>query len=129
MDEGSGLYCGQNASIDIEGSVIAFGVGEVEVCCSGGTIFPICCDIFGNSDGDWGGCIADQEGVNGNISADPEFCHPLSGDFTLCSSSPCLPGNHPDGDDCGLIGAFGEGCSGPSAVEHVSWGEVKKLFR
>lgn len=36
---------------------------------------------------------------------------------------------HPDGYDCGLIGALGEGCSGPTAVEHTSWGGVKAMFR
>ena len=33
-----------------------------------------------------------------------------SGDFTLEACSPCLPGNHPDGDACGPIGALDEGC-------------------
>jgi hypothetical protein len=63
-----------------------------------------------------------------NFSADPLFCDPEAGDFTLHSSSPCLPGNHPDGADCGLIGALGQGC-GPVSVERESWGRIKGMYR
>ena len=38
-------------------------------------------------------------------SADLLFCDAENGDYTLDACSPCLPGNHPDGVDCGLIGA------------------------
>jgi hypothetical protein len=31
-------------------------------------------------------------------------------DYRLEPGSPCLPGNHPYGYDCGLIGAHGIGC-------------------
>ena len=63
-----------------------------------------CCDVHGNAGGDWVGCIADQDGINGNFSADPLCCNDEGGDFTLRSDSPCLPGRHPDGEDCGLGG-------------------------
>ena len=65
---------------------------------------------YGNSGGDWVGCIADQDGINGNFCEDPLFCDPTSGDFTLDRSSSCLPGNHPSGEDCGLIGALEQAC-------------------
>ena len=65
----------------------------------------------------------------GNFSADPLFCDASTGDVTLRSDSPCLPGNHPDGYDCGLIGAFGEGCSGPTAVEETTWGGIKAMWK
>jgi predicted outer membrane repeat protein len=73
-----------------------------------------CCDLFGNAGGDYVGRIADQIGIDGNFSADPAFCDTLGGNFTLGDCSPCLPGNHPDGYDCGgVIGAWGEGCTCP----------------
>ncbi|RPJ41534.1 MAG: hypothetical protein EHM19_11710 [Candidatus Latescibacterota bacterium] len=75
------------------------------------------------------GCIREQYGVNGNFSADPLFCDAPLGDFTLAATSPCLPGHHPDGDDCDLVGALGEGCAGGTAVEQTSWGGIKSLFR
>jgi hypothetical protein len=106
-----------------------------------------CCDLFGNAGGDWVGCIADQYGFNGNIAEDPLFCGPGgetipmlhfdSSPYSLHADSPCLPGNHPDGADCDLIGARGVGCglsdSPPvakaAAAEEISWGRIKARYR
>jgi len=99
------------------------------MACLGCPVSLSCCDIYGNSGGDWVPCIADQYGINGNFSADPLFCDADVGDFTLRADSPCLPGQHPDGSDCGLIGAFGEGCAGPTSVERATWGAVKRLWQ
>jgi len=68
-----------------------------------------------------------QPDLGGNFSLDPLFCDPENGDYKLDCNSPCLPGNHPDGVDCGLIGALGQGC-GATAVEQTSWGRIKALF-
>jgi hypothetical protein len=69
-----------------------------------------CCDIYGNSDGDWVGSIAGLLGVNGNICLDPQFCDTSASDFRIDVSSPCAPENN----DCGvLIGSFGKGCGYP----------------
>jgi hypothetical protein len=91
-----------------------------------------CTNIYGNEGGNWVGVIADDLGQNGNFSACPSFCsyeiEPY--DLHLCSSSPCLPGNHPDGVNCGLIGALGQGCDcGPSRVEPITWGAIKAMYR
>jgi hypothetical protein len=76
-----------------------------------------CTDIFGNADGDWTGPLAPFSGVNGNFSADPQFCDRPAGDLTLYDTSPCLPENN----DCSvLIGAEGEGCTDPTAVPATS---------
>jgi hypothetical protein len=51
--------------------------------------------------------------MGGNFALDPRFCSvdPLAtGDFSLRSDSPCAPGNHPDGFDCGRIGAVNVQC-------------------
>jgi hypothetical protein len=112
--------------------IIALGTGwgpgdkTVAVAC-GDSAHPTfeCCDIYGNSGGEWVGCIADQYGLNGNISEDPLFCGPSTGDFTVAENSPCIPANN----GCGvLIGALGAGCSPPS-VEATSWGAIKAMFR
>jgi len=87
-----------------------------------------CCDLIGNEGGDWVGGLEGQLGINGNISVDPAFCDPAGDDFTLAADSPCLPGNHPDGEDCGQIGAWGEGC-GSTAVCPTTWGAIKDRFR
>ena len=89
-----------------------------------------CCDIYGNADGDWVGCYATQLGINGNFSACPSFCWADMGDYRLCDESPCAPGNHPDGYDCGLIGAWEVGCAcGPTRAEPTTWGRVKAMYR
>ena len=81
------------------------------------TMDVICCDVFGNAGGNYGGTLEDQTGINGNFSEDPLFCDLEAGDLTLASLSPCLPDNHPYGYMCGLIGALDEGCVVISAGE------------
>jgi hypothetical protein len=109
---GGGLYCTASSFPMLENTIIALSeCGEAVWCdgTSGATL--TCCDLYGNADGDWVGCIADQYGVEGNISEDPLFCDPEKGDFTLQSGSPCLPGHNPE---CGLIGAWPIGCPASS---------------
>jgi hypothetical protein len=53
---------------------------------------------FSNADDYWEG--------EGNIDADPLFCNPDSGDFTLAENSPCVG----TGEDGANMGAFGVGC-------------------
>lgn len=86
---------------DTAGVVLGGGVGVSPVL--------TCNNAWSPSGSSWVG-IPDPTGVDGNISADPLFCGPDEGDLTLAANSPCLPGNHPDGVDCGLIGALGKGC-------------------
>lgn len=127
---GSAIATEHGANLLVSRSVFVGGTGNGVVACeSGGEVVLDCCDAHENLGGDWLSCIAGQQGVNGNFSADPLFCDAAAGDFTLRSDSPCLPGQHPDGYDCGLVGAFGEGCSAPTSVEHTTWGGVKSLFR
>jgi hypothetical protein len=60
-----------------------------------------------------------------DIVADPYFCAPDTGDFTLQRGSPCLPDSS---HGCGQIGAFGMGCE-PISVDPTSWGKTKNLYR
>jgi len=95
------------------------------------SIICACTDIFDNSLGDWVGDIYTQFGENGNFSLDPLFCAPEDSIFRLNPSSPCLPGNHPQGTDCGTIGARGVGCGSvletPQNVEAVATGSGQVL--
>ena len=131
---GSGLYCSEQSSATLTNCIIAFG-GESSsaVECSGtGSAALSCSNVYGNGGGDWVDCIAGQGTVNGNFSADPLFCCAELGDLTLYSDSPCLPGNHPDGSDCGLIGAWGTGCAATGVAENAhetSWGAIKAMYR
>jgi len=132
--QGGMLYCWDSTPV-FTNCIIAFNqAGEFVVQCydeegtpEGSTPLLVCCNLYGNANGDWVGCIADQGGVDGNFSEEPLFCGMNNDDFTLCANSPCLP----DGNDCNtLVGAHGEGCSDCfSPVEMSSWGAIKAMYR
>ena len=86
-----------------------------------------CNDVWGNShyaNGNYVGYITDQTGYNGNISTDPFFCNALGGDYSLAANSPALHAS------CGVMGAIATpGCSNQTAVEHLSWGKIKALYK
>jgi hypothetical protein len=126
---GGGVAVRASGSVaTIENTIIAYnGAGEAFQCDDGGTGSVACCDLFGNAGGDFVDCAYGMEGVDGNFSICPAFCDWPVGDFWVCDSSPCLPGNN----TCGiLIGAFGQDCvCGPSAVEKTNWGTIKAIYR
>lgn len=88
--------------------VTGFTVG-VAIRNAGVPFTASCNDVWNCATGWWG--IPDPTGTNGNFSQDPLFCDAPQGDFHLDAASPCLPGNHPAGVNCGLIGSEEEGCS------------------
>lgn len=112
-----------NSGIQISRTIVAFNEDK-SLECPGSQVTFHCCDVYGNTEGD-DLCGTDH---GGNFSEDPLFCNPENGDYTLNNCSPCLPGNHPEGADCGLIGALGQGC-GATPVEETSWGRIKSLYR
>lgn len=86
-----------------------------------------CCDVWGNTGGDFLDEMVDPTGTNGNIALDPLFCggalNPES-PYSLQSGSPCAAANN----ECGqLIGAFDVGCV-LTGVESTSWGRIKSLY-
>jgi predicted outer membrane repeat protein len=89
---GGGIGCRDGGMVDVTNSLLAFnaygrGIGCYSNC---GQMHVECTNIFGNEGGNWVGfCIVEQEGINGNFSADPLFCDPESGDFRIQSDSPC----------------------------------------
>ena len=85
-----------------------------------------CNNLYDISNRKYGG--GDRTGMDGNISADPQYCGiPDSDNYFLQSDSPCAPGNHPDLVDCGLIGAFEVRC-GTVPAGKFTWGLLKALF-
>jgi hypothetical protein len=127
--EGAGVICYEAGRPTLERTIIAFGVQGVAIHCDETSSATLtCCDVCSNEGGDWVGCIENQFGIDGNFAADPLFCDTGEGDYTLDGCSPCLPGNHPHGVDCGLIGALGQGC-GATPVEESSWGRLKSFYR
>ncbi|MCK4547805.1 MAG: right-handed parallel beta-helix repeat-containing protein [Candidatus Eisenbacteria sp.] len=109
-EAGGGVFCAANSSLTVQNTIIAFNNnGGAAVCdgTSGATL--ACCDLYGNTGGDWTGCVADQLGILGNISEDPLFCNPGADDFRLAPGSPCAPMTSPN-PQCSLIGCLGVGC-------------------
>ncbi|MCK4680426.1 T9SS type A sorting domain-containing protein, partial [bacterium] len=107
---GSGLSLAGGSFSAIQ-SIIAFGAPGEAV--AGVAVSPEfhCSDVYGNQGGDWVGCIAGQDGVDGNRSNDPLFCNPAGCDYTIAEDSPCL-----DLTECLFIvgpqiGCYGIGCT------------------
>ena len=96
---------------EIRNSIIAHNTGSTVICQEGDAPVLSCCDVFGNTEGDWIGCIENQFSFNGNFSADPLFCGDAYPDepYGLADSSPCAPAYNPS---CGLIGALPVACIG-----------------
>jgi len=128
-NNGSVLYYHGNGPVSrVTNSIIAFNLGVPPVQCGYPVLEFLCSDVYGNEGGDWVCYLPDLFEIGDNFSADPLFCDPDNGDLTLHADSPCLPGNHPEGADCGLIGAFGQGC-GPVSVEPETWAGIKARYR
>lgn len=117
---GAGIYCRNNSIPDIQNCIVtgsfasALKITVAGIAAHSTNSIPdvSCSDVFGNEGSNYEG-FPDQTGYSGNISADPIFCNPDDDDYSLSAISPCLPGNHPNGYDCGLMGAVGHGCGGP----------------
>ncbi|MFC1572961.1 right-handed parallel beta-helix repeat-containing protein [Candidatus Eisenbacteria bacterium] len=116
---------GSSVTLILEGCIVTGNLNGAPFHCH----YPIdeiqlsCCNVYDNVGGNWVDCWADQYGIDGNISADPLFCDADNNVFTVQADSPCLPGNHPDGEDCGLIGVLDMGCYG-EAPEIISISDV-----
>ena len=110
-----------NGTSSLENCAITNSINRPAVGVSGGSLSSSCNVFWDNPGGigyGWSPGPTDFE-------ADPLFCDPDNGNFELSSQSPCLP---PASGDCGLIGAFGQGC-GIISIEDSSWGQIKGLYR
>ncbi len=100
----------------VTGSIVDVAVVSI----ASGTVTG--CNVFwNNTDGNVQGFALTAT----DVEADPLYCDPETGDFTVEQGSPCLPENSPG---CGQVGAWGQGC-GSVAVQRESWGKVKSGFR
>ena len=115
--DGAGIYV-RESSLQLNRTLVAYNEGT-SIDCQWWAPVLTCCDLYGNTGGDWIGLFADQVVERGNFAADPCFCDAVAGDLTLCADSFCLPGNHPWGCDH-LVGALGEGCAACDCTGPVS---------
>ncbi|KPJ61456.1 MAG: hypothetical protein AMJ46_01870 [Latescibacteria bacterium DG_63] len=112
---GGALYLNEPTVFSwLDRCVVAFcPKGEAVFITGSGLAVLNCCDLYGNAGGDWIGSYASQLGVRGNVSKDPLFCSPESGDFRLLPESPCGS----DSTGCGNMGAWPVGCESQSYPE------------
>lgn len=113
---GGQLFVGVNRSLLMEYTLIASS--ETEAIAGYGPVTTQCCDVWGNTGGDWTGLLAGQLTYEGNLSVNPMFCDPQAGVYTLADDSVCLP----DNNICvAQIGAFGAGnCTGLVGVPDLA---------
>ena len=112
--EGAGIFCYDSSPL-VSTTIVAFQSGSALAGNEDSNPYLSCCDLFGNSGGDWTGIIAGQNGQNGNLTADPLFCDDPGqddGSLHINADSPCAP----ESGGCGLIGAWSVGCDVVSAV-------------
>jgi hypothetical protein len=88
---GGGFFLIAGSSPLLKNCIIAYSEQGGAIYSSDGASQPTvnCSDLFGNGGGDWDGRIADQAGINGNQSVDPQFCSMMSGDYRVRPESPC----------------------------------------
>ena len=96
---------------EIRNTIIAYNTGMTVRLLDGDPPLFYCSDVYGNSEGDWTGCIEFQLGLENNFSADPQFCGESYSEvsYGLADSSPCAPENNPSYE---LVGALPVSCTG-----------------
>ena len=114
---GAGGIHGYSSTVTVSNTVVAYsteGAGMYGVTADH-------CVIYSNAGGD---TLIGQTDI---LYQEPLFCNMDIDDFTLCSNSPCLPGNNSWTE---LIGACDLGCGKcETSVAPAAWGHVKSLFR
>jgi hypothetical protein len=105
---GSAIRLTENTTLRIESSLLAFNTGSAAFSTAVQSGIEIGCTlVYGHDQGNhWPSIHTD---LGGNLELDPLFCDRTN--YLLQADSPCLPGNHPDSSDCGVIGARAGGCS------------------
>jgi parallel beta-helix repeat protein len=109
-NSGNGVEC-LYANPTLDRCIVSFNQGYGVYCHSSQPSSApelSCCDVYGNSNGDWVGCISGQLPLRDNFSADPLYCGDYNSDpWTLSLESPCAARNN---IACGLVGAWSIGC-------------------
>lgn len=110
-NHGGALYLNGTAGVEMTNTLIAQNSASGGAVSTGNSSDPTlelsCCDLWGNSGGDYTTAAAGQLGIRNNISQDPFFCDSGADDYHLASNSPCAEEINAS---CGLIGALDADC-------------------
>ncbi len=90
-----GIRCDGDSFVTVKNNVIANHAGGYGIYCYSALAPQTIAynDVWNNSKGNYSPDIGDQTGVNGNISADPNFADP--NDFHILPVSPCVNSGDP----------------------------------
>jgi Right handed beta helix region/FlgD Ig-like domain len=116
--DGAAVFIENSPNIEFTSNVFAQNAGDgggVSVVGAAPIQFE-CNDVWFNGSVNFSGWD-DPTGTNGNISADPVFCYPDTGNYHIRDDSPCASDNSPGG--CGLIGRYDVGCGLAGIGQHV----------
>ena len=110
-NSGAAIFGLAGSTPRFDNCIIAFNdSSDVMVANEATTNFTLsCCDVFGNSHGDFVGDIESMQDAAGNFSSDPLVCEP-GFDYHLETRSPCTADLSPCGQ---LVGALDIGCPSP----------------
>lgn len=114
---GAGIYCTNFSDPQILNNIIVNSTGGAIASANNSKPLIACCDVA------VAGLPSPADYVDGggNFFADPNFCHPLSGNYYLRSDSPCAADSQPV---CGLIGARFVGCTIVTGVDDTPRGRT-----
>ncbi len=101
-----GVSCWGTTTLTVANTIIVENFGDALACFDDCATSFSCSDIWGNTEGNWDGCLADQADLRNNFSADPLFCDRAEGDFSLVAISPCAEAE----GGCGTVGAWPVAC-------------------
>jgi hypothetical protein len=110
---GGGIRLAGSSDLTVTSTILAHATdGGAVSAASGAAPLTIGCSVlWGNLGGEGSNLPAGTLRLPGIFVQDPKFCGGIgSFDYRLQNDSPCAPGQHPQGIDCGLIGALPAGC-------------------
>lgn len=123
---GAAISSRQGARVVLEQCIVANGPGLAFGCIGGlENLFIVSCsNLWENAGGNWHACGHGGPEENGNFSADPRFCDPVAGDYSIEAGSPCAPANNTCAE---LIGAYDVACE-TTGVGRASLSAIKSRY-
>ena len=127
---------GPGISLSVSNSIIAFSEGGQPVSCEDTALIVFsCCDVYGNSAGDWVGCLTGLDQTNDNFSADPllrigipRFPN-LRRSLHFVSGVSVPPPRRLQVDRRSRIGRVRAHSDEECSLQETTWGQVKAAYR
>jgi parallel beta-helix repeat protein len=118
---GIGIYWSEG--LLIEQNIIAFSTAGGGILCGERFTSVIRNNLAWHNPGGHGaGSCSDWWATDGNTVADPLFCNPDGGDYSLADGSPAL--THPEGP----LGAMPDPGCGGTPIHPTTWGQIKARY-